>query len=299
MCNAYFVSRNVKVFLLISQNHPFLLFQVILLSTFLCSFGVYSPIVYFVSIREIVVIFTELHCPAPKYRHLSSSSLPCPQIPLALAEGLRDEAVLLQTFIGLGMAAGTLIFGVMVVSRSKQCIISRQYLLQTSIFGIGFSTLALCSLEGYNGYLLFVWLYGVFLGGFHYVLKVYTFERIRAKHFPRGWSFVQGARSLPILIGLPVTGYMNTNMTNNKAGFYFSFLCVTLGGLVLFFMDWWKKRGRNSRHQRSYCDLQSSGKYGPEGASTAVVEHKNLSQKLSDVHNSVVGGNSVILRYSL
>ena len=66
---------------------------------------------------------------------------------MALAEGLRDQAVLLQTFIGLGMAAGTLCFGLLVVSRSKQCLISRQYLLQTSIFGIGFSILALSSLE--------------------------------------------------------------------------------------------------------------------------------------------------------
>ena len=53
--------------------------------------------------------------------------------------------------------------------------------------------------------------------------------RIRAKHFPRGWSFVQGARCLPILIGVPITGYLNTSSVNNKAGYYFSFLFVILG----------------------------------------------------------------------
>jgi len=237
--------------------------QVILLSTVLCSCGVYSPILYFV--------------------------------PMALAEGLRDQAVLLQTFIGLGMAAGTLCFGLLVVSRSKQCLISRQYLLQTSIFGIGFSILALSSLEGYHGYLLFVWMYGVFLGGFHYVLKVFTFERIRAKHFPRGWSFVQGARALPILFGLPLTGYMNVNMTNNKAGYYLSFVSVILGGLVLFFMDWWKKKGHSHQHRKPYSDIRDSGKFVKEGTSSVGIEHENLSQKLSDAHPSGIAGNSVVL----
>jgi len=214
---------------------------------------------------------------------------------MALAEGLRDQAVLLQTFIGLGMAAGTLCFGLLVVSRSKQCLISRQYLLQTSIFGIGFSILALSSLEGYHGYLLFVWMYGVFLGGFHYVLKVFTFERIRAKHFPRGWSFVQGARALPILFGLPLTGYMNVNMTNKKAGYYLSFVSVILGGLVLFFMDWWKRKGHSHQHRKPYPEIRDSGKFVKEGASSVGIEHENLSQKLSDAHPSGLAGNSVVL----
>ena len=214
---------------------------------------------------------------------------------MALAEGLRDQAVLLQTFIGLGLAAGTLCFGLLVVSRSKQCLISRQYLLQTSIFGIGFSILALSSLEGYHGYLLFVWMYGVFLGGFHYVLKVFTFERIRAKHFPRGWSFVQGARALPILFGLPLTGYMNVNMTNKKAGYYLSFVSVILGGLVLFFMDWWKRKGHSHQHRKPYPEIRDSGKFVKEGASSVGIEHENLSQKLSDAHPSGLAGNSVVL----
>lgn len=215
---------------------------------------------------------------------------------MALAEGLKDKAVLLQTFIGLGMAAGTLAFGLLVVSRSKQCLISRQYLLQTSIFGIGVSILALSSLEGYHGYLLFVWMYGVFLGGFHYVLKVFTFERIRAKHFPRGWSFVQGARALPLLLGLPLTGYLNINMENNKAGYYLSFVSVTLGGLVLFFMDWWKRKGHSHQHRRPYNDLRcDSGKFVKDCASSVGIEHENLSQKLSDAQPSGIGANSVVL----
>jgi hypothetical protein len=36
--------------------------------------------------------------------------------------------------------------------------------VQTSIFICGLSILALTSVEGYNGYVIFVWVYGIFLG---------------------------------------------------------------------------------------------------------------------------------------
>ena len=56
---------------------------------------------------------------------------------MATAEGLGDNVMLLQTCLGLAMSAGSLGFGLVVVSRSNQCVISRQYLLQASVFGIG------------------------------------------------------------------------------------------------------------------------------------------------------------------
>ena len=42
---------------------------------------------------------------------------------------------------------------------------------------LGISILALTSIQGYHGYVLFVWIYGTFLGGFQYVLKMYTFQK--------------------------------------------------------------------------------------------------------------------------
>ena len=48
-----------------------------------------------------------------------------------------DTVVLLQTFLGLGVVVGTLGFSCLVVNKSKQCLISPQYLLQISILGIG------------------------------------------------------------------------------------------------------------------------------------------------------------------
>ena len=114
--------------------------------------------------------------------------------------------------------------------------------------------------------------------------------RIRAKHFPRGWSFVQGAHGLPILLGASITGYLNGYAENRKAGYYLSFVFVILGAVTLFFMDYWKNRHRH-KHDK-YCEVQREQVAAPEN----MIEPENMSEKLSEVHNnSVAGMNSVIL----
>ena len=32
--------------------------------------------------------------------------------------------------------------------------------------------------QGHHGYLIFTWIYGLFLGGFHYSLKMYVFQKV-------------------------------------------------------------------------------------------------------------------------
>ena len=100
---------------------------------------------------------------------------------------------------------------------------------------------------------------------------------------------MQGARCVPILLGVPATGYLNLHSGNKKAGYYLSFVFVILGAVTLFFMDFWKSR-HHHRHDK-YCEgnLNSSD--------NLIIEPENLSQKLSDVQNSVVGGagNSLVL----
>ena len=57
---------------------------------------------------------------------------------MAYEEGLQeDDAVLLQTFLGIATSVGSLCYGLIVLSKNNQCMISRQYLLQSSVFGIG------------------------------------------------------------------------------------------------------------------------------------------------------------------
>lgn len=48
--------------------------------------------------------------------------------------------------------------------------------------------LALSSVEGYHGYVLFAWMYGLCLGGFLYSLKMLTMERVRGRHFTKVWG---------------------------------------------------------------------------------------------------------------
>ena len=61
--------------------------------------------------------------------------------------------------------------------------------------------LALASVEGYHGYLMFVWMYGIFFGGMEVTLKTYCYERLKIKQYARGWGYIQGVRALPLLIG--------------------------------------------------------------------------------------------------
>lgn len=57
-----------------------------------------------------------------------------------------------------------------------------------NMFFLGISMLALSSVEGYHGYVLFAWMYGLCLGGFLYSIKMLTMERVRGRHFSKVWG---------------------------------------------------------------------------------------------------------------
>ena len=59
---------------------------------------------------------------------------------------------------------------------------------------------------GYNGYVVFVWIYGIFNGGYHYTLKMYIYEKVRARNFARAWGFAQASMAIPNAIGIPALG---------------------------------------------------------------------------------------------
>uniref|UniRef100_A0A1B0DRA6 Major facilitator superfamily (MFS) profile domain-containing protein n=1 Tax=Phlebotomus papatasi TaxID=29031 RepID=A0A1B0DRA6_PHLPP len=107
-------------------------------------------------------------------------------------DGIGDRIVVLQAYLGLAFMLGCGAFGMLVVRNSVECRIARQYLCQTSVFMCGISILAFTAVHGnYHGYVMFVWIYGIFCGGYHYSLKMYTYERVRARNFARTWGFVQ------------------------------------------------------------------------------------------------------------
>ncbi|XP_053201301.1 uncharacterized protein LOC128386308 [Panonychus citri] len=165
--------------------------------------------------------------------------------------GMAYSALLgLQTFLGLGIVLGTVAFGLIVVKNSVDCMIARQYLCQASSLMISASLLAFSALDDYSGYLLFVWIYGFFLGGYMYSLKMYVYEKVRARNFNRAWSFVQCVQAVPIMVGVPITGFIS-EYYGNKSGFFLSSFCTAFGSLTLFLIDGSKRSYDDSKHKIS------------------------------------------------
>ncbi|XP_077258732.1 uncharacterized protein LOC143895487 isoform X2 [Temnothorax americanus] len=166
-------------------------------------------------------------------------------------EGLGDTVVLLQAYLGLAWTLGCVAFGLLVVHRSVECRIARQYLTQAAVFVCGLCILALTAVQGnYHGYVMFAWIYGIFCGGYHYSLKMYTYERVRARNFARTWGFVQCSQAIPIAIGVPISGYINVGC-GGKAGYYFSSTCVLVGSFTLFFIDLHRRNLSRHKHTRA------------------------------------------------
>ncbi|XP_049872421.1 monocarboxylate transporter 10-like isoform X2 [Pectinophora gossypiella] len=175
-------------------------------------------------------------------------------------EGLGDTAELLQAYLGLAWAVGCAAFGLLVRQNSAECRIARQYLTQAAVFVCGLATMALTAVEGsYRGYVMFAWIYGIFCGGYHYSLKMYTYERVRSRNFARTWGFVQCSQAVPIAIGVPLSGYINVGC-GGKAGYYFSSTCSLIGSLSLFCID---------LHRRSVAHKQTKENGGTANCDSA------------------------------
>ena len=109
--------------------------------------------------------------------------------------------LLLHAYLGVAWMFGCCLFGCVVVNNSTDCRISKQYLCQAALLMTGVSIMAFTAVEGYNGFVVFVWIFGVFSGGYHYALKMYIYEKVRARNFARAWSFAQFAMAVPNLHG--------------------------------------------------------------------------------------------------
>ncbi|XP_066984132.1 monocarboxylate transporter 10-like isoform X2 [Macrobrachium rosenbergii] len=205
--------------------------QILLVSIGLSSFGITTPIIYLAHQAE--------------------------------EEGLEDSSVLLlQTYLGVGWVIGCCAFGFVVVQKNTECRVGRQYLCQASMFLCGVATLAFTAVEGYHGYVMFAWLYGIFCGGFHYSLKMYTYEKVRARNFARTWGFVQCSQAIPTAIGVPITGYINIGY-GDKAGYYFSSTFVIFGSMTIFLIDIHRRnvaKQKNSHKNHDTSESHTCGK---------------------------------------
>ncbi|CAL1275178.1 unnamed protein product [Larinioides sclopetarius] len=156
------------------------------------------------------------------------------QIPLLTAVGLEEDLILLLQFhLGISYSVGSGIFGILLVKKNAECIIGKQYLCQTAMVIMGLGLMSVSAAQGYYGFVLFAWMYGVPCGGLHYSLKMLVFEKIRAKSFSRAWAYVEWAQSIPVLIGIPVAGYISGS-AGSRSGFYFSAAFSFAGAAALF-----------------------------------------------------------------
>lgn len=190
----------------------------------------------------------------------------------------KESIVQLQTYMGFAWSIGSLSFGIILIAQSSECRIARQYLTQASLILTGLSIFALTAVKGsYSGYVMFSWIYGVFNGGYAYSLKMYIYEKVRARNFARAWAFAQMAMGLPIAIGLPTVAYMSEQNVN--FGYYFSATCVIIGGICLSFVDVHKKRLRKKRRLRqckSTASTATAATIGTTFNSTTGTIHRHL-----------------------
>lgn len=68
---------------------------------------------------------------------------------------------------------------------------------------------------------------GIFVGGYHYSLKMFTFEKVRARNFARAWGFIQFVQVNWLILQSKLT----LSYYENILGVAHSFWC-TVGGLL-------------------------------------------------------------------
>ena len=188
----------------------------------------------------------------------------------------------LQVYIGLAWAIGTLAFGLLLLSQSSECRIARQYLTQASLIMTGLSIFSVTAVRGsYSGYVIFAWIYGIFNGGFHYSLKMYIYEKVRARNFARAWSFTQMAMGLALILGLPLAAFISKYDSN--VGYYISASCVVFGALSLSCIDLHKKRLRKKRRLRQ---CKSTASTATAATSTT------FNSTTGTIHHHLFGTNS-------
>ena len=132
---------------------------------------------------------------------------------------------------------------------------------------------------GHSGYLVFVWVYGLFLAGYQYSLKMFVFQKVRARNFPSAWGFVQASQGLSVLVGVPVTGYINSGL-QSKAGYYFSAVTVLAGALILAAIDLHRRLHRHQRRRKRKKMREDARK--ADGEAEAAMEEEEEEEEFDE-----------------
>ncbi|XP_023334419.1 monocarboxylate transporter 12 [Eurytemora carolleeae] len=204
--------------------------QILLNATGISAFGLYAPVIYMWS--------------------------------FAAADGVSEKLISrLQTYFGIGWIIGCLVGSLVLVGSGRCYIISRQYLVQCTALCTGVNIFSFIYIQEYRSYVLTVSMYGFLLGVYSYSLKMYVFEKVRARNFGSSWGFVQACQAIPIGLSVPIFSMFEDSL-GPKSGFYFCGFCIVAGSLILSCIDVHKRqlrkknrRRHSSRHTEAECKV--------------------------------------------
>ncbi|XP_071746552.1 monocarboxylate transporter 2 isoform X2 [Lepeophtheirus salmonis] len=207
---------------------------------------------------------------------VSSFGLNCPLYYITqqalIAEVRGNKLLLLNVYLGLGWSFGCCLFGCIIIYGDGR--IPRQYLCQASLFMSGVSVLTFTGIEAYRGFVIFAWIYGFFLGGYNYTLKMYIYEKVRARNFGRAWGFTQCAVAISNVLGVFISGQLNIRF-GNKVGFLFSSVAIVLGSLVMILVDVHRRNLRKKHSHNSSHHHHHQGSRSRSNICTSVLPHIN------------------------
>lgn len=155
---------------------------------------------------------------------------------VVLEPEVNKKVIILQTHLGLSWILGCVFFGLLIgIFKTKNHRdINRLYLCQTAMFICALSISGIALVNEKNSFLEYslIWTLGFFCGGYHYALKMLTFQKVRSRNFNRAWGYIQFSQSIPVFLGTIFSAYLTTQK-NKFAGFFFSSLCIMVGSFSM------------------------------------------------------------------
>ncbi|XP_036328523.1 uncharacterized protein LOC118740892 [Rhagoletis pomonella] len=163
-----------------------------------------------------------------------------------------EDLVLLQTFLGVSTTMGVFIAGTILrkTFRIGTFMITSQIVSQVFIALIAISILSLSFVVSFRWFCILGWMYGIGFGGFRYAFKILALDRIKVKQFSKAWSLLKGAESIPVLISIPLTSFLNDySLHYGRAGYFICSAAVAIGGIIIFFMTYSTFEQSSGAHQ--------------------------------------------------
>ena len=196
----------------------------------------------------------------------------------------------LETEMGAAWVSGVLVSGMVTVSAFLPRH-SRQYLCCLS--GLGCGVTLLCHNYSPHWY----WMYALTTGCYHYNLKMFVFQKVRARNFARAWSLVQMSQSVSILAGVTLTTILPSTSSH-----YLSAIFTIIGSLFLFLLNVHRYRLKQRKLSRRLARMKSNKSdleiedpvsEHPEPGSVFKPERRPSFPEEEDEEELLVGGVSV------